>query len=198
MNTVKPLGVILCGGQSARMGVDKCEIDYHGKPQKEHLKSLLNPFCRGIVVSTGNTEVKEEDCFSDLPEYKDHGPISGLLSLFHFFPDRDLLVVGGDYPLLQTSTLLYLLSSETNSPILAFQTKESKQAEPLIALYRKEAYPLLLEAFRQGEDSLRRIIKSLDIPLIEAPEYFSLMSADRPEDSLRVREIIRSGKLTFA
>ncbi len=199
MNSDKPLGLILCGGKSERMGVDKCGIDYHGEAQKDHLKRMLTPLCQGIVVSIGDLELPDEDCFSDRPEFRGHGPISGILSVFHYFPDRDLLVVAGDYPLLQRDTLNQLLhASDTESPILAFRSKESRKPEPLIALYRKSAYPLLLEAFNRGEDSLRRIIQKLALPLLEPKEYYSLMSADRPEDSLRVQEIIRSGKLNFA
>ena len=34
-------GLVLTGGKSTRMGTDKSELNYHGKPQKEFIKKLL-------------------------------------------------------------------------------------------------------------------------------------------------------------
>ena len=34
-------GLVLTGGKSTRMGSDKAQLKYHGKPQKEHVKNLL-------------------------------------------------------------------------------------------------------------------------------------------------------------
>ena len=45
----QPIGLILAGGQSKRMGKAKAWIDYHGISQVEWLTKLLKPFCSIIL-----------------------------------------------------------------------------------------------------------------------------------------------------
>lgn len=42
VKTIPPIkGLVLTGGRSTRMGRDKSQLNYHGKPQKEYVKGLL-------------------------------------------------------------------------------------------------------------------------------------------------------------
>jgi len=50
--TIAPLiGLVLVGGRSARMRVDKASLIYHGKPQTKHCLDLLKPFCEKSFLS---------------------------------------------------------------------------------------------------------------------------------------------------
>lgn len=192
----KPIGVVLCGGESSRMGVDKGLINYHGIPQREYASKLLAPFCKSVMYSTGSSELDQENAFKDSEEFAGHGPISGLLSLHQHFPEDDLLLLACDYPLLRRSCLEKLFQP-SHPKIKAFKN-ESGFPEPLISWYSAKALQEIEHYFQQGEDSLRRIFVKMEIQLLEPADKYCIMSADRPEDQLRVKEIIRSGKLNFA
>ncbi len=44
-------GLILTGGFSKRMGMEKAQLNYHGKPQFSYLFELIKPFCEeGVFV----------------------------------------------------------------------------------------------------------------------------------------------------
>ena len=44
-------GLVVCGGQSTRMGMDKSQLQYHGVPQREWLYELLQPLCEDVYIS---------------------------------------------------------------------------------------------------------------------------------------------------
>src|SRR6478735_6633462 len=95
-------GLVICGGQSTRMGTDKSLLDYYGKAQRYYVHEMLQPFCEKVFLScneqqaatiTGNYET-----IADAPAYSDIGPMAGLLSAFGQYPDKAFLVVACDYP----------------------------------------------------------------------------------------------------
>lgn len=196
---IKPLGLVLCGGESSRMGVDKSLINYHGVTQREHVKKLLAPFCFPIVYSVGLKDEDVEEAFSDLAKYAGNGPVSGLLSLHHFFPDHPILLIGCDYPLITQSQIKALIPDpETEYDALCYASRSSMRPEPLLAWYAAAFCRRIREELeQQGSNSLRKFLEQAHIHTLTMDNPIHLTSADRPEDLSRVREIIQKGFDTF-
>ncbi|MEM9326038.1 MAG: NTP transferase domain-containing protein, partial [Bacteroidota bacterium] len=52
MRHIPPIkGLVFAGGQSIRMGRDKGAINYHGKPQREHMADILSEFTENTYLS---------------------------------------------------------------------------------------------------------------------------------------------------
>ncbi|MDX1545013.1 MAG: NTP transferase domain-containing protein, partial [Christiangramia sp.] len=47
----KLYGLVLAGGKSSRMGMDKGDLKYHGKPQRDHLYEMLQEVCDEVFLS---------------------------------------------------------------------------------------------------------------------------------------------------
>ena len=198
METTKPIGVILCGGQSSRMGVDKSLINYYDVSQREYLKKLLTPLCSPVLYSTGSQIELDEKSFPDLPEYEGHGPISGLLSIHEHFPNSAILLIGCDYPLIQKKDLEALITEiQHEDAAVCYTSGASLRPEPLITLYSSEFCEIIKAAFEQGESSLKRLLDKANTRKLTIEDPLRLTSADRPEDVTRVRQIIQSGYPTF-
>ena len=45
-------GLVLAGGESTRIGMDKAIIDYHGQPKHIHVYKLLEKCCDQVFVSS--------------------------------------------------------------------------------------------------------------------------------------------------
>lgn len=187
-------GLVLCGGNSARMGEDKCFLRYHLHPQWEHLVRLLGPLCSKVVVSCRVQQLtKLSEALSslpyppllaaDLPEFAGHGPMSGLLTGFHRQPDHALLVVGCDYPFLTSNDLETIIGARSeNVDAVCFAREKDEVDEPLVAVYEGTTVPMIKEYFRHGDYSLRRVLRQVRTRRLSLPTGDTLRSVDTPEE----------------
>ncbi len=98
------IGVILAGGESRRMGVDKARVEVAGRPMVEWVSDALTPVC-GEVVLAGRTEPLAGCVTLADPGSPHRGPLAGLVAAMHRFPGEALVVVAVDQPWVRTETL---------------------------------------------------------------------------------------------
>ena len=95
-------GLVVCGGQSTRMGMDKSELQYHNVPQREWLYELLQPLCEDVHISCNAEQAAaigdSLPTITDATAYRHIGPMAALLSAYRLFPDDSFLLLGCDYP----------------------------------------------------------------------------------------------------
>ena len=79
-------GLVICGGKSSRMGMDKSMLNYHGKPQCYHMYEMLSLVCEKVFISCNEEQANKiidgYQALIDLPCYSNTGPIAGLLTAF--------------------------------------------------------------------------------------------------------------------
>lgn len=178
-------GLVLCGGQSSRMGTDKAFITYHQHPQYIHVHNMLASLCETVYVSCNASQLHAiENAYKsivDHPIYKDAGPMTGLLSAFHQHPEASWLVVGCDYPYL-TSEDLASLAQNRNAGFdaVCFKNMETELDEPLIAWYGKQLYPVLSAAYHQQQTSLRLVLGQVNTLRLIPNDLLTLRSVDQP------------------
>ena len=105
-------GLVLSGGKSERMGVDKGEINYYKKSQRKYLHELLMMHCETAFVSCNSAQSKSitdtpkiEDAFSDI------GPLNGILSAFYAYPEFAFLSIPCDLPFINSETIRHLIQA---------------------------------------------------------------------------------------
>ena len=166
------------------MGQNKAQILLDGVPQYARAISLLKPFCKHIFISC---QPEQADVFPDFPlifdkkEYAGHGPISGLLSYFEE-NEAPVMLLGCDYPLLQTATLEQLV--EARNPALAATVFEMPDGWilPMPAIFETHAKTLLVNGLAIGQDSIRRLLEQAPVQRVEPLTPAQLRSFDTPED----------------
>lgn len=194
LRLMNPLtGIVLCGGQSTRMGEDKCFLKYQDHPQWEHLARLVGGLCSGVVVSCTlgqfsrlsagiRTMPHPPGLVADLPEFAGHGPMSGLLTAAHRYPDHSFLLVGCDYPLLREDDLRQIIGARRpGKDAVCFSNPQDQMPEPLIAVYEVSSLPIVRRAFQEGEYSLRRVLEQVHSVRVEGADPGRLRSVDTPE-----------------
>lgn len=174
-------GLVLIGGKSSRMGYDKSQIEYHNKAHRDYLAELLLVVgCQEVYFSTSTLQDLNFPVIIDL--HKDVGPISGVLSAFHFRSDVAWFVLACDYALLNKATLEQLLfQRDLNKDATLFQQAESEYLEPFLCIYEPSAYPKIIAAFEQGNYSLNKILKSLNINVLKSEKTTTILNANTPE-----------------
>jgi molybdopterin-guanine dinucleotide biosynthesis protein A len=182
------VGLVLCGGQSARMGRDKGLIRYHQQPQREHTYNLLREICSEVYLSCKQVQLpgvpKGFNSILDLPLYSEIGPLGAILSALEQLPGKDILVVGCDYPFLTKEELDLFIHSIDDSRIAA--SFYDKTYEPTLAWYSHLGAKQLLEMCQSGEFSLRKYLIQVDAHRYFPNDSSIVWSIDTPAQSDRV------------
>ena len=180
-------GLILVGGQSTRMGMDKSQLAYHGKPQWHYLYDLMLPFCKKTFLSCRENQ---KDNFTNHPLLIDTyelGPMGGVLSAFEHDSKEAWLVMACDMPLVNEKTIEFLIQHRnTTQSATAFQNPETQLPEPLLTIWEPVAYPFLIEAHKKGQRSPYRILQNTDINLLECPQPDWLKNVNTTQELGRI------------
>jgi len=163
------------------MGTDKSVINYHGKPQREHLFELLSPHCNQVFISgPRNTKASQ----SLIPDHFDlDSPLNGILSAFHFDPFACWLTVPVDMPNVDLKAIQYLIQHrDTHKTATCFLDSGGQNPEPLFTLWEAKAKPLLFDFFNNGEKSPRKFLLENDVCFLKAPSSSILVNINTPEE----------------
>ncbi|MFY0629101.1 MAG: molybdenum cofactor guanylyltransferase [Flavobacteriaceae bacterium] len=191
-------GLVLTGGKSTRMGKDKSELEYHGKPQKQFVKELLEnkgfetyysvrPFdsAQGdnkelnVISSAVEKSVFENqipDTFFNL------GPFGGICSAFQKDPNSAWIVLATDLPFVNESLIELLLEKRNPAKVATAVRGNGKQfPEPLITIYEPKAYPILLQYLAQGYSCPRKMLINSDVEIVEVDDDL-IRNINTPEE----------------
>jgi molybdopterin-guanine dinucleotide biosynthesis protein A len=176
-------GLVLVGGKSTRMGTDKSELNYFGKPQKEVAKELLEnsslqTFYGVEKLSENVAEVSKEihDKFLNL------GPFGGICSAFQKDPNAAWFVLATDVPFVNDEIIKLLLQKRNPSKVAtAIKGKGKDFPEPLIAIYEPKAYPILLQYLAQGYSCPRKMLINSEVEIVEIDDDF-IRNINTPEE----------------
>lgn len=174
------LGVVLCGGESKRMGSDKGLLPADGESWAERAASKLSKLNIPVVLSVNRAQLEyygpvfaSSELIVDTVDAR--GPLKGLLSVHKAHPDKDVLVLACDMLDIDFSTLQVLKQAyETTERAFDYYVYEKDEfIEPLCAIYPARTL-----------QSLYRMLSSKALPsfslqrLISESHYKSLMISD--------------------
>jgi molybdopterin-guanine dinucleotide biosynthesis protein A len=146
------LGVILCGGESSRMGRDKGLIESQNKTWVQLATVKLEELEIPVVISiSGKQKENYEKVLPGKTVIVDDssialkGPVAALLSVHLQYPGEDLFVLACDLPLMETSVLDELYCSYlNNNHFQAFVYTNNGEPEPLCGIYTAKGLELIL------------------------------------------------------
>jgi molybdopterin-guanine dinucleotide biosynthesis protein A len=141
--------VLLTGGKSSRMGTEKALVQFRGKPLVRWPLEILVEVADELVVSVSPSPSEEllHVLGKDVTVVRDTrggmGPIEGLLSAFRRVGGEYVAIAPCDSPFIETG-LYDVLFSEAEGHDGAVPLVNGYY-EPLIAVYRREAFLGALE-----------------------------------------------------
>ncbi len=165
------IGVVLCGGQSTRMGADKGLTQYKSLTLAELVLSKLAASIEQVVLSVNEQQyVSYAKKFPELVIVKDdmalavYGPLKGILSVHLQYPAVDLLVLACDMLSMHTDVLNYLINTSSIKEEDAFVFQTNKYIEPLCAIYTAKGLTKIYQLYNQGQlkkNSMHSILESI-------------------------------------
>ena len=189
-------GLVLCGGNSNRMGTDKSMLQYYDKPQRYHVYDMLLPFCERVFIACNahqaNSIAEGYDFIEDNPLYNDIGPMAALLSAFTLHPQKNLLLIGCDYPFLKTAELETFSLLCKNVPA-SFYNNEGVIYESMLAWYPFTCVDELKRMFDAKQFSLQQLLRKYDAIKYVPTDLNSIKSVDTTEAFNETYKLINAG-----
>jgi len=144
------LGIVLCGGESKRMGMDKGLISVEGTIWAKYVAAKLTPFNIPVLFSVNELQV---------PEYSKHinkskliiddvdvpGPLRGLLSVHEHYPTNNLFLLACDMLDLDAHTIATIIKEYqkgSNHDFIVYQDED--YAQPFCGIYTAKGLKTVL------------------------------------------------------
>lgn len=196
----EPVGLVLAGGKSRRMGRDKGLIDYHGEPQAQHLARLLSRHCSQVALSTNadNAGHYQDAGFTLLTDrLVDFGPLGALATAMAAFPGQPLLVTACDLPFIDAKALAALLAGRR--PLKAatcYGSADRGLPEPMFAIYEPRLQPTIWRRLGEmaagtSKGCARKLLLEASLALLPPAKEVNLANANHPEDFAKAHRAIK-------
>ena len=194
--------IILCGGQSRRMGRDKGSMIIQDKPMIKHILSTLNhQIDEAVIVLNDKTRIAKYSEFIDPQEYeypiifcedkiKNKGPMPGIMTGLSNIKGKYALVLPCDSPYVSKNYIQTIFSEidKCYQAIVPYHDDENKlkTSEPLHSIYNKDIIPEIEKLVKNDVLHIKGLIEKIntkfvliDNKKIEKKEFRNL---NRPED----------------
>jgi molybdopterin-guanine dinucleotide biosynthesis protein A len=173
-----PIGAVLCGGASRRMGVDKATLAVDGVAMARRVADTLRAAgCPAVFAIGGDAEALRRlglEVIAD--EFPGEGPLGAILTAVHL--GSPVAVVACDLPHVRAETVTALVDALGQHDAAIAQ---SDRAQPLCAVWSERAASLLQARFEAGERAMHRAIDGLDICWVPVPDA-DLQNFNTPGD----------------
>ncbi|MGG9961224.1 molybdenum cofactor guanylyltransferase [Ferruginibacter sp. SUN106] len=175
------LGIVLCGGQSSRMGSDKGLLLHEAKTWAQTAVEKLSVLQIPMALSINEQQLHEyakvfppESLIVDDNALDIKGPLLGLLSVHTKNPTKDIFLLACDLPLMDPNLLKELFSLHQQSKKYdVYIFTNDKQAEPLCGIYTAKALKKIITLQKQNKlirHSMKFILSQLIVCEIAAHE----------------------------
>lgn len=178
-------GLVLCGGQSSRMGQDKGLKALGADSWVQHACQLLHTLTSSVVCSVNSNQAAVyafiqhqagvDALVTDNEALPVYGPLKGLLSAHQAFPQADWLVLACDMILMQVEALQHLRAQAALHPAAtAFVYGSQQQAQPLCGIYTSSGLGALLYLVQNRglkKSSMHQALAMLHTEYVEIPGH---------------------------
>ncbi len=188
--------VILAGGQSQRMGVNKAFLEFEGHPLIARVIDKVSQVGDEVILVTN-----APDEYAHLGHrlvtdvFPGKGSLGGIYTGVKAARNPYTLVVACDMPFLNPSLLRYMILLSPGYDVVV--PRLGREVEPLHALYAKACLPAMEAVLQQ--DNLQiiafysqvrvRYVEQQEIEILD-PNHFSLFNVNSPQDLEQAKRIV--------
>ena len=196
--------ILLCGGESRRMGTPKAWLDWNGQPLLEYLVSILSQVSKEIVVVAAPGQ--------DLPDLPSgvrrlddpvryEGPLYGMNVGLSAMPAdcTSAFVTGCDTPFITADFIEELASLLGDHEIVV--PKDDRFFHPLAAIYRTALVPRIHDLIQQGKRKPRQLLDLSDTLPVDPQALntfdssgLTLRNMNTPEDYHEAQQLASQNK----
>lgn len=182
--TDTPLGAILAGGASKRMGRDKATVEIDGRPMVLHVAAALRRVTPHVVAVGRNVTLAGLATVPDTTPGR-RGPVAGLEAALIHAAGASVLLVATDQPFVRAETLARLVEQPAGDAVVP---ESEGILQPTCALYRQGCLDAASEVLARGGGSLQDVLAAVQVNVVDEAQWRSWgedgrswLSIDTPE-----------------
>src|SRR3989304_2436833 len=165
--------IILAGGKSRRMGLNKAFLKYCDTTFIEHQIIMLHKIFDEIILSANDaaayTSFKLPIVFDVIPE---KGPLSGICAGLSHAKSSHAFVIACDMPFINEKLILYLKSQINGYDVVV--PKTSRGLEPMHAFYSKNCIPPMYHCLEEGRLRIVDFFSEVKVKVVDEKEFAGL------------------------
>ncbi|MEG8945723.1 molybdenum cofactor guanylyltransferase [Rosettibacter firmus] len=161
-------GVILAGGKSSRMGLNKALLKLGDKKIIEIAVDLMKSIFPEVIIITNSPD---EYSFLQLPLFEDiykwKGPLAGIHSALINSKTEKVFVLSCDMPLMTKEMIEYIINYESDKPIKFCEAAGYHQ--PLAGVYSKSLIAdieNIISSEKTNDKSFHQFLKNVNAEII--------------------------------
>ena len=174
--------IILCGGQSRRMGRDKGSLIIKDKPLIKYILSTFNNEIDEVIIVLNDVErIDKYKKFIDSKDYnytlkfaedkiKNKGPISGILTGLENISTDYAIVFPCDNPFVTKNTIQTLFSEleKNTQAVVPYHDPKNKlkTSEPLHSIYNRNIIPTIDKLISKDSLHIKGVIEKIDTKFV--------------------------------
>ena len=203
--------VILAGGGSKRLGIEKGLLEISGKTLIRHTYNRIAKLVDEVIIVVSAVEqldqyakiFTQKEALQVIDEKGTEGPLAGMIAGFHAATGEYSLLVPCDAPFISKDViaLLFDLHQGYNAVVPRWP---NGYIEPLHAVYRtKTAVKMAIEAYEKGRRDLRAVLERLQNVLYLStlvikeidPKLLTFFNINNISDLRRAEEMSKKGAI---
>ena len=193
-------GIVLAGGQSSRLGMDKSFVNASGQPLIEHIIAKLTRLSDDVIIVTNSPENYkhlEAKLVGDI--YPGKGSLGGIYSGLRAATNAYSLVVACDMPFLDLNLLRYMILLACGHDVVI--PRIGRFLEPLHAIYSKSCLEPIDRLLARGGLKIIDFFPEVRVRYVEEsevdifdPQHLSFFNVNTPSDLVKMKKLARKGK----
>jgi molybdopterin-guanine dinucleotide biosynthesis protein A len=145
-------GVLVCGGESRRMGEDKARLELAGRPLLAYPLAALREVAGRVVLASGAApRYGELGLETVLDAFEGGGPLAGLLAGLEGATTEWVAVLACDLPRANAGALRALLAEAEREGLDVCLLELERGTQPLFGVYRRRCAEAVRAALEAGE-----------------------------------------------
>jgi len=165
--------IILAGGKSRRMGLNKAFLKYGDTTFIEHQVMMLRKIFDEIILSANDENayagLKLTIVSDVIPE---KGPLSGICAGLSRAKSSHAFVIACDMPFINEKLILYLKSQINGYDVVV--PKTSRGLEPMHAFYSKNCIPPMYHCLEEGRLRIVDFFSEVKVKVVDEKEFAGL------------------------
>jgi molybdopterin-guanine dinucleotide biosynthesis protein A len=193
-------GIVLAGGQSSRLGIDKSLVNVNGQSLIEQIVAKLDRLSSDVIIVTNSPEKHDHlgaRLVGDI--YPGKGSLGGIYSGLRAATNAYSLVVACDMPFLDLNLLRYMILLARGHDVVIPRIKGL--TEPLHAIYSKSCLEPIDRLLARGGFKIIDFFSEVRVRYVEEgevdifdPHHLSFFNVNTPSDLEELKELARRGK----